>query len=428
MRLNKKLLGVAISAALFCGQATANNDKHKQLEEKIVNLETMLMELRQELDDRKKQEKKHHKKYKKEMAADSKHSYSFGGFVKTSASFSSYSDGDLPGASGGRDTYDPNSIPVGGEGEDVDFDFTAKESRVNFKSKHILDNGSKVSTVVEFGLFTGTSGNEKVSNSYRPRLRHAYFTYNNWLFGQNWSTLTDTGAFPESVDFLGAPDGIVFIRQPQIRYSNGPWQVALENPESTIANYGGSGRMVTDDNSMPDLILKYVQKSDWGHLSFAGLARTLEYDTVAESESEFAFGFLFSGKIKVGARDDIRFNFGTGSGMGRYAALNMSAGAVMTDTGSLDLIDSTFASLGYRHFWNDKWRSNIILSGIEIDNNTDYTGFGVTKSTQSAQINLMYSPAAKLTFGVGLLHGKREIESGVDGELNRVVFTAKYAF
>lgn len=427
MRLNKKLLGVAISAALFCGQATAKDDKHEQLEAKIANLETMLLELRQELDERK-QHQPEQQQEQKQQAADSEHSYAFGGFVKTSASFSSYSDGDLPAASGARDFYVPGATPVGGEGEGVDFDFTAKESVVNFKSDHILSNGGKVGTFVEIGFFTGTSGNERVSNSYRPEIRHAFITYNNWMIGQNWSTFQDVGALTDAVDFLGASDGVVFIRQPQIRYTNGPWQIALENPESSITTYGGGGSFVSDDNSMPDFVLKYTLDADWGHVSLAGLARTLEYDTVEDEQSEFGFGVMLSGLVKLGARDDIRFNVATGSGMGRYAALNLSSGAVITDDGSLELIDSSFGTFAYRHFWNDRWRSNIILSGIDVDNNTDYTGFGVTKSTRSAQLNLMYSPAEMLTFGVGLVHGKREIESGTDGEMNRLVFTAQYVF
>ena len=85
-------------------------------------------------------------------------------------------------------------------------------------------------------------GNERVSNSYNPRLRHAFFTYGKWLFGQTWSTFQDVGALPESVDFLAASDGIVFERQPMVRYSSAGWQFAIENPETTITPFGGGGK------------------------------------------------------------------------------------------------------------------------------------------------------------------------------------------
>ena len=127
-------------------------------------------------------------------------------------------------------------------------------------------------------------------------------------------------------------------------------------------------------------------------------------------------------------RDDFNFILATGAGMGRYVGLNTANGAVITDTGTLEAVDSTAVAVAYNHHWNDKLRSSFILSHIDIDNNTDYSGFGVTKSNQSVQVNLLYSPVSKITLGAGFLHGKREIESGVDGELNRLIFTAKYAF
>jgi len=272
------------------------------------------------------------------------------------------------------------------------------------------------------------SGNERVSNSYQPRLRHAFLTYNNWLFGQTWSTFQDVSALPESADFLAASEGIIFERQAMVRYTSGPWQIALENPESTITPFGGGARIVSDDNGTPDLVAKYTHKADWGHLAVAGLFRSLEYDQIDNNESESSFGVSLTGKFKVAEKNDIRLNLATGAGMGRYVGLNTANGAVITSDGSLSAIDSTAVSLAYRHHWSDKFRSNFILSRIDIDNDADYTGFAVTRSSQSAQVNLLYSPAPKLTLGVGFLHGKRELESGADGELNRLIFSAKYAF
>ncbi len=56
-------------------------------------------------------------------------------------------------------------------------------------------------------------GDERVSNSYAPRVRHAFFTYNNWLFGQTWMTFFNVGALPENLDFVGPAESTVFGRQ-----------------------------------------------------------------------------------------------------------------------------------------------------------------------------------------------------------------------
>ena len=63
-----------------------------------------------------------------------------------------------------------------------------------------------------------------------------------------------------------------------------------------------------------------------------------------------------------------------------------------------------------------------------FDNDTAWTGFGVTRSSQSIHANLIYSPFPKLDVGAELIWGKREIESGTDGDLRRLHTTIKYSF
>ena len=65
---------------------------------------------------------------------------------------------------------------------------------------------------------------------------------------------------------------------------------------------------------------------------------------------------------------------------------------------------------------------------MSIDNDTTLTGTEVTESVNSYQLNLLYSPVPKLTLGLGYLDATRELESGVDGDMSRVIFTAKYGF
>ena len=102
-------------------------------------------------------------------------------------------------------------------------------------------------------FFLSPGVNERVCNSYYPRLRHAFITYNNWLFGQTWMTFYNVGSIPENLDFVGPTESTIFGRQAQVRYTRGPWQFSLENPETTITPYGGGKRIVADDNLMQHL-------------------------------------------------------------------------------------------------------------------------------------------------------------------------------
>jgi hypothetical protein len=444
--LKKLLLTLSVTAVLTCswsGTIFADGDRVEALEARIVELENLVHQLLKNqqapapdtaavaaqaeqaavarvtamMDD--------HHKAQEEKAK--KHTYQFGGFVKTDVIYTSMGDGSYSGA--GRDFYIPATVQVGGAAESY-LDFHGKESRINFKSTHNLDNGVKLGTFIEFDMQLAPGGDERISNSYNPRMRHAFATYNKWLFGQTWMTFFNVGALPENLDFVGPAESTIFGRQAMIRYTSGPWQFALENPETTITPYNGGGRIVADDNNMPDVVLRYNHKGDWGSFTAAGMFRQLAYDNPAAGidDKTESYGISLSGKFAVGDRDDFRWMASTGKGLGRYMGLNTANGAVLDADNRLETIDSTGLVASYRHLWDDKWRSNLTFGYLSVDNDTALTGMGVTKKATSIHFNLIYSPVPKLSFGGEIMYAEREIESGVDGDMTRLQFSAKYAF
>jgi hypothetical protein len=277
--------------------------------------------------------------------------------------------------------------------------------------------------------FLGTSdGNEIVSNSYSPRLRHFFFTFDNWLFGQTWSTFMDTAALAESVDFLPSPEGIVFIRQAQVRYTAGNVQIALENPESYVTNGGTDAANRTDGDVgiLPDLTANMKLKVEGGHLRFNGLFRQISVDQPGIDKSEFGFGIGVSGKIKVGSTDDVRFSANYGDGMGRYTSLGLVKDGILIN-GNIETVKSLAISGAYRHVWDEKSSSNIILSMADIDNPNGAAG-NENKGSTSIQINYLFRPVKQVSYGIMYLGGTRETENGDDGRLNRIQAAAKYSF
>src|SRR3546814_14767932 len=94
---------------------------------------------------------------------------------------------------------------------------------------------------IEADMYGGGSsnlGNEVSTNTHGLTLRQAFVTWNNWLAGQAWSNFQDVAALPEAVDFVGVTEGPTFVRQAQIRYTNGPFSVALENTHTTPGQIG----------------------------------------------------------------------------------------------------------------------------------------------------------------------------------------------
>ena len=119
--------------------------------------------------------------------------FSIGGYAKLSAIYSSTDSGQIEDTfgKGGREFYIPYTIPVGDDPSSKRLDLTARESRLNMKGKTTL-GGHKVSMYLEMDFLTTTEGNEVATNSAAPRMRHYFFTFDNWLFGQTWTTFMDT--------------------------------------------------------------------------------------------------------------------------------------------------------------------------------------------------------------------------------------------
>jgi len=353
--------------------------------------------------------------------------FNFGGYLKTDMIWSRYSGGSVGANSLIRDFRVPGLIPVGGDTSTTDVDFHAKESRVNFGFAHDVGNGREVAGFVELDFLVGPGGNERISNSYTTRVRHAFLTYGNWKVGQYWSTFFDVGALPDNLDFIGPTEGTTFARQPQIRYTNGPWQLAVENPETTVTPFGGGARIVTDTAIIPDLIARYTVDGDWGHFTVAGIGRQLSIDTASGTERATGLGLSLSGKMNFG-RDDLRWMVSGGPGIGRYLGLNTANDVVFDANGELDPIDAYGAFLAYRHFWSDQWKSTITLSAFSADNDVDLTGLGVTQEVYSGLANLIYQVNPKLRLGMEYTYSRRETEAGQSGNMNRVQFSTIYAF
>lgn len=270
----------------------------------------------------------------------------FGGYIKIDTR---YVDGDVAY----RDFWVGDGAPLAEDASQ--FKIFANETRFNTKYVH-----GDVTGFIEMD-FWGGGGNEVISNSAHPRIRHAFVKYKDLTVGQTWSTFMNTSAIPESADFAGATTGLVFIRQGQVRYNVGNFQVALENPES----WGGD----TSNDSVPDVVARYNFKGDWGSISVSGLARQLN-TTLGNSES--AFGASIAGRIKAGGKDDIRFQIHKGE-LGRYVGV-----AAVKDLYGEEVEDLTSVLVSYRHFWNETLRSTVLYGKVEGDvSDRERTQWGV---------------------------------------------------
>ena len=426
-RTKRQSLAAGIAIALVGAGGPAMAQDSEALEARVAELEAIIKQLVDEKEGRPAPAPKPAPKPAPAPSGSSGTTYKFGGYGKFDAMFSDYSDATPASSAVIRQFYLPSQIPVGdgSASGDVTVDLQGRETRLNFTAATTTAGGDKVSAFIEMDFFTHSDGNQLVSNSYSPRLRHAIVKYNNWTLGQTWSTFQDVSVLPENLDFVGPAESTTFVRQAMIRYTNGNLELAAENPESFVL---GTASTATGHDTIPDLIARYTFKLDGGsYIRVAGLVRSLNIDEPGGVKAdETAYGISASAKFMLG-ENDIRAMVTHGDGVGRYVGLGLVRDGAVDALGTgIDTIETTSAFVSYRHHWNDSWRSNFTYGTNSID--LPASAGNQTKSASSFHVNLIHNVLPKLDVGAEIMFAERELENGVDGDFTRLLLSAKYAF
>ena len=351
-----------------------------------------------------------------------------GGYVKTDAILSDYSNAPTRGA--GEDFFIPSTINTLGESAGPQFNLHAKETRFWLKSFTPTGRGD-INTHFEIDFLAGLQGDERVGNSFSARIRHASINYDRWTVGQTWTNFFNVATLPDYLDFIG-PVGVTFARQAQIRYTapvaNGSWALSFENPETTLTPYGGGPSIDADDGRYPDVVIRRNWDGDWGRFSAAALVRELRIGRAGIEDSAIGGAIGLAGQHRLGADDDFRWQLNFGNGLGRYLGLNAFNVGTLDADNKIELIPQFGVYAAYRRRWNDQLHSSFGMSIAEADNDTAISGIDVPKSYQSAHVNVVWTPIARMSIGAEYIWGRREDESGADGTLNRLQFSAKYLY
>lgn len=357
-----------------------------------------------------------------------------GGMIKLDVLFSSVSAGGAGGSNSGDQFLLPAAIPVGSaQDENGQLTFHPRSSRFFLKTDTATDWGA-LGTYIECDFFQfAAPGDERVSNGYAPQLRHAYARFGHLLAGQTWSTFMTPAALPEVNDYVG-PVSAVFVRQPQVRWSQplGPatLEAGLESPESTLRT-ADAKRLTPDDDQIPDVALKLGGAGTWGEVALAGVVRQLRSDgavVAGVQDSTLAGGVNVSGRVRTFDLDDVRFVAVWGSGLGRYVGLNVFDDGSIDAEGHLEAIPVYGGFLAYRHWWSESWRSSLAYGYLADDPDPGSVPDSTSSEVQSVHANVMWSPITPVTFGLEYIWATRSLEGGDHGDLNRVTFAAKFTF
>lgn len=364
------------------------------------------------------------------MKANPNTDFSYGGFIKFDALLTDTSDGAIAENSAGRLFFVPGTIPVGTNTASTkpSLDVHSQFSRFWLGTDTELDSGDKIRSYFEADLFGSALGNENNTNTFGVSIRHAYVAWNKWLAGQTWSNFQDTAALPDTVDFVGVSAGTVFVRQSQLRYTNGPWSVSVENPRTVATPFGTSSRITSNTSQIPDITARYVYKADWGHLSFAGLLRQLAVEEAGVDDRTFGGGVSLSGRYNLGSNDDLRFMANYGEGISRYVGFSINSDVNIDAARKLDTIGMFAGYAAWHHMFNKALRGNLYAAYARFDNDTTLSSANVTESVSSVHANLIWTVLPMLDVGAEAMWATREIETGNNGDLTRLQFHVKYSF
>jgi hypothetical protein len=248
--------------------------------------------------------------------------------------------------------------------------FTARQSRFSIMAQGNPDDVTTLTSYFEGDLLGGApTANSNESNSYNPRVRHAFAVYERsdlgfyFLGGQTWSLLTMSKSgipwqvndinLPQTIDAQYVP-GFMWARQPGFRieksFDNHRFALAMsvENPQSVYyagpngalpsvfgtvndANAGGSGFASTNNFSTevaPDILAKGAMDPGWGHFEVYGIAR-FPHDRVSmvgdgTSHTTTAYGAGAAMLLPI-IPDYLNFEarFLAGRGIGRYGSAQL---------------------------------------------------------------------------------------------------------
>ena len=349
-------------------------------------------------------------------------------------------------------TLRPSKIPVtqGTFGDNGQSIISVRQSRLGVKG-HQEIAGQELTFKIEFDFY----GVGDDAGQTTIRLRHAYGSWGPILAGQTNSLFMDGDTFPNTIDYWG-PNGMVFLRNPQVRFTYkagaSEFAIAVEKPGNDIdpgnirevaPELGGN---IKGTEKLPDLTANFRFTGDWGHVQLAGILRKVGYETIGTPDnrpknSKMGWGVNGSANVKTWGKDVLHVSAVYGEGIASYMndggtdlGPKLVAGVSQPivgapPAGSLrgDVVPLLGLMAYYDHYWTDQFSSSIGWSMVDVDNTSFQSGTAFNRA-QYASANLLWAPDPRILMGGELLWGQLKDFSGNKGDDLRVQISFKYSF
>ncbi|WP_151825282.1 DcaP family trimeric outer membrane transporter [Acinetobacter bereziniae] len=294
---------------------------------------------------------------------------------------------------------------------------TAKTTRIGLDFNTPVGD-AKVGGKVEVD-FAGNGVNENL------RIRHAYLTYNNWLFGQTTSNFLSSHA-PEMIDFATNLGGGT-TRIPQVRYA---YNLAPTTKLLVAAEEGNSAGITGTaiKYSLPVLTGKVTQSYAGGNGNASARVLVENYKDNNIRKDKTGWGIGVGTDFKVA--DPLKLFADASYVVGNSNYLYGSNSAYSVVNGDIEQNEFTAVQVGGTYKILPNLRSTLAYGALFADNGTDFAkaNQSANEKVQQAWLNVIYSPAKPIDLGIEYINGKRETFAGQSYKDNRVGLMAKYNF
>ena len=338
------------------------------------------------------------------------------------------------------DVERPSKLPsVAGEfGKNGNTYFSVRQSRFGVKGEQDTAIGT-LKYEFEFDMFG--VGADAGQTTIRPR--QYWGEIGHILAGQTNSVFMDGDVFPNVIEYWG-PNGMIFLRNPQLRYTvhDGPTKLmlALEKPGGS-GDAGAIGDRIDLSNvhprfQFPDL--SGAISHTWENKSYlraSAIVRDFKIDNLNTNATQNITGWGVSASSNVVFHKNVlRLQYVYGEGIENYmndAPVDVApkfdpSSIIQPIKGKAVPMYSFVAYLD--HTWSDKWTTAIGYSRL-LMHNTNLQTPDAFHAGDYASMNLLYSPFKNFMAGGEFQYGRRfNFSDGFNPNDFRVQFSFKYSF
>ena len=320
------------------------------------------------------------------------------------------------------ETFNVGMIDVFGTDDSQSFNMDLYQTQIKLEAAYVEKGGDVVYSLVEFDFWGGNG---------RMRLRKAFVESRHWQIGQNWNNFGDEPIWPNIMEWEGPPSGI-WLRTPHIKYSNTfkqeSWiyEISIEAPITNYISFQEIDLEIEEAYQVtPDLTFAVKKRYDWGHIRLSSILRNVRYKLNDQTDNFLGYGLAFSGIYATERKNNLQFQLVGGKGITAYMT-SISGLGYDGYTNNNDHFESTPAYGGwisYEYFFTPRFHSNIVFGSTKYDF-TDVKEF-VLKGDEDMEetivqgdfnnfhyygiINLMYEPFPRMTIGLELDYGVKDI-------------------